>query len=497
MGLLLLAISKQSGAIVNVGAGQAEYHTWLARDGGFIETAFDRLAEEFPNGKLEFLFLPPGIAMEWTSRWRSRCDWHSLQRPLLSTAPGNDITEVLRKKKKKMRLNQLERLGELTFERASDSTSLETTLEEIIPLYDFRQGAMYGTPPFTADPLKKPFYLAMMRQPGLLHITTLRLDGRLIAAHIGPLNKDQIVLGVIVQSPFLSRHSLGRIHILFLGLLAEKEGIAAIDLTPGAGYKEELASHHDEVRVLTVFFNHAAARRHRIKRGLVKASKRIFSPQRLKKMDERIPLRFKRAVQSPADGFHELKAAVWNRREARVYRLDLNLHPASAGPPETSTPETVGRDDLSALLRYEPMGSAPMARGEFLARALEWIEEGRHVYECVKDGKLVFCGWLIEKCERLPLAEVGQTHSCEPNSAAMLGFYAHPERGDEGLFRNMLQKMAADAACNPETQRMILSVTGDDHVLMRIVEEAGFRLEAVYYEITRGGKTTRGRRPPE
>lgn len=492
-GLLLLAVSKRDGAIVNAGAGQAEYHAWLAMNGKFIEPALDRLAEEFPNGRLEFLFLPPGVPLEWTDRWRSRCGSRSLPRPLLSTLAGNAIADVLRKKKKKMRLNQLERLGELSFERVSDPAALEAALDEIIPFYDFRQGAMYGTPPFAEDPLKKPFYLAMMRQPGLIHVTTLRLDGRLIAAHIGPMNKNQIVLGVIVQSPFLSRHSLGRIHILFLGLQAEKEGIAAIDLTPGAGYKEELASHHDEVRVLTVFFNHAAARRHRMKRVLVKASKRILSPVKLKKLDERIPLRLKRAAQSPADSLQEIRSVVWSRKETRVYGLDLKQHPMLTGSRDASTPETISRDDLSALLRFEPAGGDPATRRKFLTQAIEWLEEGCHAYTSVIEGRLVQCGWLIEACQELPLPEVGQSHLCPPNSAAFLGFYTHPKRGDEDVFRNMLHRMMADASGNQGTEQIILSLAGDDRASIRIAEETGFRLEAVYHQTTRYGKTTRGR----
>ncbi|MGH9344951.1 MAG: GNAT family N-acetyltransferase, partial [Terriglobia bacterium] len=493
-GLLLLAVSKQDGAIAQVGAGQAEYHAWLARDNdpsSFIEPAFDRLAEEFPNGRLQFLFLPPGAPLVWTSRWRSRCDLRALSRPLLSTAPGNGIAEFLRKKKKKMRLNQLERLGELSFDRIRDPEAFEAALDEIIPFYDFRQGAMYGTPPFAADALKKPFYLAMMRQPGLLHVTALRLDGRIVSAHIGPRNKDQVVLGVIVQSPFLSRHSLGRIHILFLGLQAEKEGLSAIDLTPGAGYKEELASHHDEVYTLTVFFNRSGARRYRMQRGLIKASKRIVSLDRMKKIDERIRPRLKRASQSPAASFQELKSAAWSRKEARVYCLDLKLHPAPFMSPENSTLAVMHRDDLGDLLQYEPTGATQPARREFLAKALEWLEEGRHAYTRVIEGKLAHCAWLIERSESCPLAEVGQSHPCAPNSAALVNFYIHPDYAEKNLFQSLLQQMLIDAASVPETQRVYIGLPDYDRASILIAE--GFQLVAIYFETTRLGKVARGR----
>ncbi|MGH9351080.1 MAG: GNAT family N-acetyltransferase [Terriglobia bacterium] len=489
-GLLLLAVSKQDGSIVQVGAAQAEYHVWLARDSepaSFIEPAFDHLAEEFPSGKLQFLFLPPGAPLAWSSRWLTRCDWRALARPLLSTEPGNEIAEFLRKKKKKMRLNQLERLGELSFDRICDPEAFEAALDESIPFYDFRQGAMYGTPPFAADALKKPFYLAMMRQPDLLHVTALRLNGRIVSAHIGPRNKDQVVLGVIVQSPFLSRHSLGRIHILFLGLHLEKEGLSAIDLTPGAGYKEELASHRDEVYTLTVFFNRSAARRHRMQRGLVKASKRFISSDRLKKMDERIRPRLKLASQSPAAVFRGLKSAAWSRKEARVYCLDLKSHPA---PPVLAI---MRRDCLVDLLRYEPTGAMQPARRKFLAKALEWLEDGRHAYTHVIEGRLAHCGWLIEKSENCPLNEVGQSHPCAPNSAVLVNFYTHPDYAEKDLFRSSLGQMLADAASVPETQQIYISLPYHDAVSQRIVEEAGFEPTASYFETTRFGRTKRGR----
>ncbi|MGH9403421.1 MAG: GNAT family N-acetyltransferase [Terriglobia bacterium] len=491
-GLLFLAVSKKDGAIVQVGGEQAEYHAWLARDGepeGFIELALDRLAEEFPRGRLQFLFLPPKTPLVWSDRWLSRCEWRAIARPLLSTEPGNEIAEVLRKKKKKMRLNQLERLGELSFDRIRDPEAFETALDEIIPFYDFRQGAMYGAPPFASDALKKPFYMAMMRQPGLLHVTVLRLDGRIISAHIGPRNKNQVVLGVIVQSPFLSRHSLGRIHILFLGLHLQEEGLSAVDLTPGGGYKEELASHHDEAYVLTVFFHRPAARRYRMRRSLVTASKRFVFMDRMKKLGERIRPRLKliKASQLPAAVCREIKSAVWSRKDLRVYCLDVKSHPTLPGP------TIMRRDHLADLLLYEPADAGQPAQQEVWEKALERLEDGYHVYTHVLDGRLIHYGWLIENHESCPLDEVSQALACAPNSTALLNFYTHPRFREKGLFRSSLRQMLADAVRSPQTQQIYISLLSHDATARRIVEEAGFRRQESYFKTTRFGKTTRGR----
>lgn len=485
-GLLLLAISRSGGEMIHVGGGQAEYHTWLARDPApsrFIEPALDRLAEAFPRGHLQFLFLPGNAPLDWSPQWISRCVWRSLDRPLLSCAPGNDIAEVLRKKRKKMRLNQLERLGELKFERIEDLAAFESVLEEIIPIYDFRQAAMYGSAPFASDHLKRPFYIAMMRQPGLLHVTTLRLNGQLISAHIGPINKNHVVLGAIAQSPLLSRHSLGRIHILFLGLEGEKEGLSEIDLTPGAGYKEELASHHDAVRSLTVYFSPLAARRRRFERRVVNASKRLISPAGVKRLDGRFRPAIELAARSPIAALRSILATAWSARETRIYNLGLENYAPNALPSAA-----LKRDELQDLLRYVESGSVPLeGSASFLGKALERLEAGRHVYTFREEDKLMFCGWLAENMERIPLFRNGPPHPCASHSAALLDFYVRFGSIHAGFLQSALRQMVADAVGCSGTRSIYLCIRGDNVLLQQAALAEGFRLEAVYSETHRLG----------
>ena len=271
-GLLTLAISKRDSSLCFAGALHAEYQVWLARSGDghrFIETALDRLAADFPNGRIEFLFTPPGTPLDWSTRWRDRSFFRAIPRALMATGPGNTIRDSLRKKSNKSRLKRIEQTGCFRFERITDTAAYAAALEEIIPLCDFRQGAVHETLPFQDDPLKKPFYLAMFEQPGLLHATVSRLDGRLVAAHIGMENRRQVLLGLITHAPDLARHSIGKFHIFFLGLQLEQEGFPELDLTPGGEYKERFATHHDEAGILTVFLRHSTARRYRAKRRLV------------------------------------------------------------------------------------------------------------------------------------------------------------------------------------------------------------------------------------
>src|SRR5439155_18570984 len=97
---------------------------------------------------------------------------------------------------------------------------------------DFRQGAINHSLPFQSDPPKKRFLEGLMRIPKFLHVTVMRLNGRLIAAHVGTCNRRQVVLGTVAYSPFFASYSPGKFHMLFLGLKLEADGFEFLDLTP-------------------------------------------------------------------------------------------------------------------------------------------------------------------------------------------------------------------------------------------------------------------------
>src|SRR5262245_40089250 len=67
-GLFTLAISRNSGALVVAGDRYVEYAAWLAdpRYGNdFIESAIEKLRENFPDRKLTLLFPLPNIPTQW------------------------------------------------------------------------------------------------------------------------------------------------------------------------------------------------------------------------------------------------------------------------------------------------------------------------------------------------------------------------------------------------------------------------------------------------
>lgn len=431
IGLLCLARERGRNTLIVAGRDHAEYHSWLARpehSSAFFEAALDALAEIWPSGHLQFLFAPPGLPALSTPRWQSRTIRRTMARPLMATGPDAPLADSMRKSANRSRLNRLKKLGALSCDRIEDPDELDAVLEEVIPFYECRQGATHAALPFRADPLRRRFLLAAMAQPGLLHVTALRLDGRTIAAHIGYRNGGQVVLGIIAHSPMHARFSAGKLLLRMLGLRLQEEGFAHLDLTPGGEYKDRFASEHDEASVLDVWFRHSAVRAYKLQRAAIDAGKRFVSTDRVKEQiaSFRHKARLVRAVGLPGTLLHLRQLAARRRPSMRTDGIEAA---AGAGVP----PVVFNRDALADLTAYDPveLGQPPMPA--FLRDAMGRLERGEHVYTCVRDGRLVAFGWLAE------------------GSTVPYDCYTHPRYRRLGLHQAMMRQAMAEAAAVPGT----------------------------------------------
>jgi CelD/BcsL family acetyltransferase involved in cellulose biosynthesis len=273
-GLLLLAVSHDGTTLCHVGAHHAEYQVWLSTDHRFVGAALDALADTFPGRGLQLLFVPPGVEFAPPDRWRSRCFRRPISAPYLATNPADAVRSSLRKKSNRGKLGRLTRRGKFSFERVCDDAAFAALLDEIVPLYELRQGAAHDALPFRHDDLKRAFYLALQRETDLLHVTVMRVEDELIAAHIGMRSRNTVLAGMMAQSPRYAKQSAGKLLFFELALLLEQEGLDALDLPPGGEYKDRFATHFEEASTVTVLFSHSAAWRHRQQRRLIDAVKR-------------------------------------------------------------------------------------------------------------------------------------------------------------------------------------------------------------------------------
>lgn len=496
-GLFTLAAGAKSGRLVAAGSSEAEYQAWLAepRDGNiFIESALEKLREQFPNKALTLIFMLQTVPVEWTApgnRWSGHCHLRTLPRGLMEIGDGSSFKDTLRKKKQS-KINRLKRLGNLHLDQIQDPEELGAIFDEVIRYQTLRLRAIQNLSHVEHDPLKKAFFMNLMRLPRMIHATALRVDDKLVSAQIHNYNKDQMRLGLITHSPFYARYSPGELHILMMGVELAKEEISTFDLTPGGHYKDRYATHHDQSYILTVFFNRAHCARYKLKRRLAEAAKSALlkfkvTPEQTRDayltfLDWRQKWRRLTLAELLTAGVRKLKKYAWHTDEVRIYARDLN----QADVLSESRP--MKKDHVADLLAYQPLDASQPPVNRFMKRALERLEAGHHIYTRVEDGKLTQYGWLMEPPGQKALTADKQGMVIPADSVLLADFHAHP-RGP-GFSLSSLYQILSDAAGISGAKHAHLCVPAGDRALRQVAEEAGFTYQYSLFGKNRLGKLT-------
>lgn len=495
-GLLTLAVASDSAELLLAGGGQAEYQTWLADpqdESSFIKAALQKLSEHFPNSTLRFLFVPPLTPLEWagSGRWAQRCELRHFPRPLMSTKEAGVFKKYLGKKRYKSRLNHLARTGEVRLERITCPQELEAIFDQVVSYGSFRHAAIHDVGP-RREPLKKPFYLAMMEAPRLLHATVLRVGDEIFSSHIGMYNRDQVLLGMLAHSPFFAKYSPSKLHVFMLGEELANEGITALDLTPGGEYKDRFATHYDDTHVLTVFFDPTQWFKYKVKRKLIVGAKyglqvMKVTPQQAKDAAAQIHHKWThtKVTTLPPKVLKVARKRLWTTMEMRIYSYDVEL------AHQLRVPQLMNRDCLPDLMVYQPAEAWQLRFSAFLKRVLAGLERGNHVYTRVEDGRLVHYGWLIERQQKSHLSEVGHDFYLPPESAVLADFYTHPAARGKGLYQHSLRQMVHDASLITGTKHIFIGVLADNFPSRHVIEKVGFDYRFSFFARTIGGKTKR------
>lgn len=261
-GLLQLARDVRSGRLHHVGTHHAEYQTWLAhpeRSDAFITAALHRLADAVGPLSLRFHFLAPRTPLDWIPQFEGhvapRCFVGRHARGVVALQRDDATGQSLRKRSNRSKLRRLAKLGEVKLLDIHDVETLERWLPTIVAHCDARQGAVHGTLPFLDDPRKADFYRECVRTPGLMHATVLVANDDLLAAHLGPVDGDRVLLGLIAHAPEHGVHSPGKLLLHLLSERLAETGFREFDLTPGGHYKERFATSLDVVESLEVQFS--------------------------------------------------------------------------------------------------------------------------------------------------------------------------------------------------------------------------------------------------
>jgi hypothetical protein len=387
-GALFLAISKDSKGKVNaanvkiIGAGEydAEYQSWLVRndlESEFLPRAFKLIFSKFPKSKIVFRFIHEWKSLIWIEDdkyWKNYCVIQKYRRPLIEM-DHPDYLGLFKKRHLKAKYNRFAKAGRMVLEEIKERNRFEIVFDEVMVLYDFRQGALFNKKPSEINPHRKKLFLSLFEK-GILHVSILKLDEEITSCIIGMQDgKWMHLAGLITYSPRFSKLSPGLVHIYLLAKYLEKSGFNYFDLTPGDdSYKERMASNADEVFELTISLDS----KFKLKRKLRKYFHKFLLYNGIR------PMSFNLKIQK---SFYLFKSRI-SRIKAIIQSTKKQF-----SLPKRFDQNYLEKNKIEDLLCYEDkMG---ISRWEFLENAFRKIESGLFFYTYTINGQLLACIWII------------------------------------------------------------------------------------------------------
>ncbi len=402
-GLFALAQPINTNEIVVAGNQHPEYRVWLAlteNSAHFILQAFAWLQKNCSH-PLNLNYLPHNVELKGLS-WHTPLRWHCILKAEKNNwlRMGGDewLQDYMRSKKRlKTKFNKMKRMGTVEFKRVTDPQELDVLLDQIIPLYEFRQGAVHHMMPFHMNPLKRSFTLELLAQKRL-HASVLMVDDAVLGALLSVCGRGQVHLGEIAYSVFHPDVSPGLIHLWLLVQSLAEDKFKVLDLTPGGdGYKNRFANDSVTLHQFTFY--------PKLTQALYPQAKWLLK-----------------------SGLNTVKS--WLKHETR---------PTPSTSPQwhlikTYTPENMSTGDdvlflgqknaVSDVLCFQGGYQAALENIEyfnFLEKSFNLINQGASVYTLVEDNRLIYAVWMIDALKHNQLKYFPS--SLQENEACILSIY--------------------------------------------------------------------------
>jgi CelD/BcsL family acetyltransferase involved in cellulose biosynthesis len=470
IGLLPVAIDNASGVATLPGAHQAEYKTWLAlptNGNSFIEQSLRLLAKEGVRS-LSLQYVAPETPLDWTGNKREFswiCEVERHPRAIIRVGDTGEVADYLKKKNSlkstKSKWNRLKRLGNVTFEHVADASQLAPIFDQLITYYEVRQEAIYGKRAFQDDPAKKPFHLALLREPNLLHVSVLKIGDEPVSAAFGLIYGKTYSLAMSMFSPAYAHYSPMMLHFLMLVEHLHKQGFSVLDLTAGADpFKERFASHHDSVRVLSLYTHRQVWMKQKVRRRGITLARRVLRAWGVAPHTARLRLQkfLRTPLRTSAAGIRRISSLAFRslRRSPilRIYVIKKKDIPAVNSPPLAS------RDCLADFLAFHPT-EFWRTRQSFLSESLTRFEEGWHSYTRVYEDRLRYCGWVIENQKENMFPSIDSEFQFPTGSAVLYSDYCDLNSAGCEWFEESLKQMLHDAASMASTNHIFVVLNAD------------------------------------
>jgi CelD/BcsL family acetyltransferase involved in cellulose biosynthesis/RimJ/RimL family protein N-acetyltransferase len=493
IGLLPLTMCLSALQLCFAGTYHSEYQTWLAtRENGnlFIENALNLLAEHFPKGNLQFLFLAPNSPLEWLEKkWSKQSRLQNMRRPLVEIANGEHAEASLRKKSNKGKIKNLQRKGELQFVELLDSKDFDGIFDEIEDFARLRMSGLHNVKP-VVDLRRKEFHLDLIAKTDFVYPTVLKVGDKIASAQICIKNRDEMLLSVTSMSPFFAEQSPSKIHILMLEKELAKQGVATFDLSPGEGYKERFATHFDEVHTLHVFFNKAEFVKKRTLRRISKFTRESLETLKIRKtrafsLADRFVHKMRRVKKRtiPATILKNFRNQIYQKRECRFYYFnaeDIKNQPNF---------DLVRRNSIEDLLKFEPSEGWQFTTSQFHQEVMKRFADGAISYTHSQGDKLLHYGWLLEHQEVSKIYEINDAEfRFPPNTAVLFDFYTEPEARGKGFYKKSLSQMLHVASQIPDVKQVFIAVFADNIPSKNAIEKLGFKYHSSLFQEIKLGK---------
>jgi RimJ/RimL family protein N-acetyltransferase len=306
------------------------------------------------------------------------------------------------------------------------------------------------------------------------YVTVTYLDERPIAAFWGEASGKMVHLGMLIYSPFLARHSPGKLHIMQLSEHLIKEGKDMLDLTPGGDpWKERFANAHDEVAEAIVYMSPRERTLADTRDRLLQLGKRYSARAGITPANVTSTLAMLRRAR-PSAVVRKIRNWSGIKREFRIYRGDRTL------AERCRCDERVRCNSLSDLLSFEP-GESWQTRDAFLSSALARLQQGEFAYTVSINNHLAHFGWMIANQAESYMTEVKQSMTFPPGSVSLYDFYSHPEFRGRGLYRTTIGHILYEAFADEGTQYAYISVLADNLPSRHVIETMGFEYQRSFF----------------
>ena len=489
-GILFLARPRAGGDLVAAGSHHAEYQAWLAKDEEsgerFIQEALRALQKTFPDGRLRLGFLAPGVPTQWLQQapWDRLVDVRIEPGAWIDTDSPELNGRLARRKLRK--LESIEKSVRL--EVITDAETFERELPSFQDLCDFRQASINDVRPFREDPCKGPFHADLVRHaPDLMHVSRLICEAHVLSAQINMRHRRDVLVCVQGHLPQMSRHSPGFCHMVLLAKRLSDEGVPALDLSPGGGYKQRNATRTAPTHDLRIDLSPAAAWRRRIRTQTMRQL-RTITRQPLKNgitLEDYLRKARSWASNQPRNPSGLLRSLGHTLRQ----RVDLDIWALDPGGDPISAPTQIRIDDIGDILSYHPRSSTDVSRWVFCRAAADrWAYE-HHIYTTPSMSKAHQWVWLAR----------GPTEvSLDPDLAKLKIPEGEALFYDAGgsLQTTQVGNWMAHASRASKKIRLLWAIAKHDENASTIARSLGFRLIFSLHSESRFGDVRHSSVPP-